>query len=180
MSSSERTLYFLQASRSIRIAWLLEELTLPYDVIAFPRVENKAPADFAAQSGNHLGKAPTLKDAGLLLTESGAIAEYLVEKYDGPGRLNGRAGDQGREKVRMWCHAAEGTFMVHALAVTYARWNASEAMKERGELKAMEQGLGVNVGRDLDWLERELGAGTGWLVGDGVSLADIMVLFSEC
>ena len=34
---SDITLYFLQASRSIRIAWLLEELKLPYESIFFPR-----------------------------------------------------------------------------------------------------------------------------------------------
>jgi len=44
-------LYFLQASRSIRIAWLLEELKVPYDSHFFPRIENKAPADFKEKSG---------------------------------------------------------------------------------------------------------------------------------
>lgn len=78
MSSSERTLYFLQASRSIRTAWLLEELGLEYNSVFFPRENNKAPADFKEKSGNPLGKAPALEDGGLLVTESGAIAEYVA------------------------------------------------------------------------------------------------------
>ena len=76
MASSDITLYFLQASRSIRIAWLLEELNLKYESIFFPRVNNKAPEGFKEKSGNPLGKAPCLKDSGLTISESGAITEY--------------------------------------------------------------------------------------------------------
>ncbi len=75
--SPDITLYFLQASRSIRIAWLLEELGLEYKNVFFPRENNKAPADFKTQSGNTLGKAPCLKDGGLTIGESGAITEYV-------------------------------------------------------------------------------------------------------
>jgi len=71
------TLYFLQASRSIRIAWLLEELSLPYTSIFFPRENNKAPSAFKSESGNKLGKAPCLKDGSLTIGESGAITEYI-------------------------------------------------------------------------------------------------------
>lgn len=73
--SPDLTLYFLQASRSIRIAWLLEELRLPYACVFFPRVDNKAPADFRTRSGNSLGKAPFLTDGELEIGESGAITE---------------------------------------------------------------------------------------------------------
>lgn len=55
-----------------------------------------------------------------------------------------------RNKVRMWIHAAEGTFMVHCLAITYARWFAPESVQKSGELKELEKGLAINVGKDLD------------------------------
>jgi glutathione S-transferase len=71
------TLYFLQASRSIRIAWLLEALGLEYESKFYPRENNKAPASFKEDSNNPLGKAPVLKDGDLTLIESGAITEYL-------------------------------------------------------------------------------------------------------
>ena len=72
------TLYFLQASRSIRIAWLLEALSLPYKSVFFPRINNKAPADFRERSGNSLGKAPVLREGELVLAESGAVTEYVI------------------------------------------------------------------------------------------------------
>jgi glutathione S-transferase len=65
------TLYFLQASRSIRTAWLLEELGLTYEVKFSERVDHKAPEAFKLASGNPLGKFPTLKDGELVVTESG-------------------------------------------------------------------------------------------------------------
>jgi glutathione S-transferase len=71
------TLWFLQASRSIRSAWLLEELGLDYEVKFADRVNNKAPEEFKLASGNPLGKFPTLKDGNLTVYESGAISEYV-------------------------------------------------------------------------------------------------------
>lgn len=71
------TLYFLQASRSIRIAWLLEELGLDYKLECYDREDTGlAPAEFKKSSGTLLGKAPVLKDGHLTLQESGAITEY--------------------------------------------------------------------------------------------------------
>lgn len=70
------TLYFLQASRCIRTAWLLEELGLDYEVKFADRTSaSKAPEDFKLASGNPLGKFPTIKDGDLVVYESGAISE---------------------------------------------------------------------------------------------------------
>lgn len=71
------TLYFPQASRSIRVAWLLEELQRPYKNIFYPRENNKASAAFKKESGSALGKAPVLRDGELVVVESGAISELV-------------------------------------------------------------------------------------------------------
>jgi len=76
-SNTPLTLYFLQASRSIRIAWLLEELSVPYVSKFYPRENNKAPASFKEESRNALGKAPSIRDGGLVINESGAITEFV-------------------------------------------------------------------------------------------------------
>ncbi|KAK0099954.1 hypothetical protein ONS95_013224 [Cadophora gregata] len=171
------TLYFLQASRSIRIAWLLEELHLPYNNIFYPRENNRAPAAFKKESGSALGKAPVLRDGEVLVLESGAITEYLIERYDSNQRLLGGQDPLLRNRIRSFVHAAEGTFMPHALAVTYARWNATEDMKNNGDLQKLEDGLYGNVLRDLDWLDGEL-EGRKFIGGEEVSAADTMCGFS--
>lgn len=69
------TLYFLQASRSIRIAWLLEELGIEYEVKFWHRENNKAPKEYKDSCGSPLGKAPVLRDGDIVVHESGAILE---------------------------------------------------------------------------------------------------------
>lgn len=68
------TLYFLQASRSIRIAWLLEELGFDYKFESYDREDTGlAPAGRKYSCGTVLGNAPVLKDGELKLPESRAI-----------------------------------------------------------------------------------------------------------
>lgn len=167
------TLYFLQASRAIRVAWLLHELNLDYNLEFFDRVKEKAPPEMRILSGNPLDKSPCIRDNGVLIQESGAICQYLCSKHDPSGRLSGGSSDQETAKVLEWVHAAEGTFAVHGLTVVYVRWASPPEA-----LKAIETFLSVNVLKDLDWLEGELAESkSGWLVGDGITLADIMVEF---
>lgn len=76
MSKPNITVYFLGASRAIRIPWLLEELGIPYEIISSPR--NKAgvaPQEFKDQIPAPLKKSPTIKDGDLVVQESGAIVE---------------------------------------------------------------------------------------------------------
>ncbi|KAJ4293281.1 hypothetical protein N0V90_008563 [Kalmusia sp. IMI 367209] len=173
------TLWFLQASRSIRIAWLLEELGINYDIKFADRMSNMAaPEDFKASSGNPLGKFPSMKDGDVTIYESGVITEYLCEIYDEQHKLIPED-LRRRVKVLQWIHAAEGTFMLHALAITYARWNMPQSAKDNGVLQVTEKGLSVNVQKDLDWLETELSLSEGkFLCGEHVTAADTMMQFS--
>lgn len=70
------TLYFLGKSRAIRIAWLLEELSLQYHLEFSPRASNGlAPPEFQAKIPTKLKKSPTIKDGDIVIQESAAIAE---------------------------------------------------------------------------------------------------------
>lgn len=68
------TLYFLQASRSIRSAWVLEELGLDYEVRFAERENGKAPQWLKDEAGG-LGKFPALRDGDTMIYESGNITE---------------------------------------------------------------------------------------------------------
>lgn len=98
---------------------------------------------------------------------------YILEKYDKSNKLFGGNDVNMREKIRMWIHAAEGTFLIHALAITYARWFCPPSVGESA-LKEMEKGLAINVGKDLDWLSSELAENKSkYLVGESLSAADV-------
>ena len=172
---SEITLYDLSTSRSIRTAWLLEELQLRYNVVHAERNgSGLSDSSFKKQIGTYMGKAPTLTDGELVIQESGAIAEYLCEKYDHKNvMLPPLERPKERNKAREFVHAAEGTWMIHALPFLYA--NRVDPVAAKG----LRPKLAAIVQKDLDWLETELESkGGGWLVGEDATVADTMVGFS--
>ncbi|KAF2774476.1 hypothetical protein EJ03DRAFT_304096 [Teratosphaeria nubilosa] len=166
------TLYFLQASRSIRTAWLLEELGLEYDVKFADRESQKAPQWLKDEAGG-LGKFPTLRDGDTLFYESGNITEYLVDTYDKQHKLLPAPGNPKRYQLLQWVHAAEATYALHGLAVLYMKWFANT------DAAAIEKGS-VNVQKDLDYLVSELEKGGGkFLCGSDVpTAADVMMEFT--
>jgi glutathione S-transferase len=107
------TVYHLNESRSQRILWLLEELDVPYQIVRFEReATRRAPAELAKV--HPLGKAPVIRDGDLLLAESGAIVEYLVERHGG-GRLAPRPDTTAHAHYLQWLHFAEGSAMLPLL-----------------------------------------------------------------
>jgi len=70
--------------------------------------------------------------------------------------------------------------MLHALAILYARWKIPEGAK--AHLSEMEEALSGNVVNDFKWIEGALKAqreqGREYLVGEGLSVADVMMQFS--
>jgi len=73
-------LYGVGQSRSFRALWALEEAGLEYDYIAvqFGSIEDQGSASEHYQSLNAQGKVPTLVDDELVITESGAIVNYIA------------------------------------------------------------------------------------------------------
>lgn len=92
----------------MRVRWLLEELEVPHELV---RVVFVAPSSgFFAQS-TPTGKVPVLEDDGVAIGESGAIVEYVVDRY-GAGRLAPPVGTAARGAYLQWLHFAEGTASV--------------------------------------------------------------------
>lgn len=89
------TVHHLNNSRSQRILWLLEELGLGYEVKRYERDSETMLAPDSLRSVHPLGKSPVITDEELTLAESGAIVEYLVERYDN-GRLAPLVGTSDR------------------------------------------------------------------------------------
>src|SRR5271169_6281051 len=106
--------HHLNNSRSQRVLWLLEELGVPYEVKRYERDAKTMLAPPSLLAIHPLGKSPVIVDGAVTLAESGAIIEYLVDKY-GAGRLIPPAGSPERLSYIYWLHYAEGSAMPHLL-----------------------------------------------------------------
>ncbi|MBS0288627.1 MAG: glutathione S-transferase [Proteobacteria bacterium] len=103
------TVHHLNNSRSHRIIWLLEELEVAYEIKSYQRKPNlQAPSTLKAI--HPLGVAPIITDDNLTLTESGAIIEYILNKY-GDNQLKPAFNTPDGVQYYFWLHFAEGSFM---------------------------------------------------------------------
>src|SRR3546814_3424039 len=98
-------LHFAPLTRSIRVRWLLEELGVPYELVTteYNRDGNRGFAQ-NTPSGNY----PYIEDGDIALSESGAIVQYILERY-GNGKLEPLIGSKDRAAYLYWLHFAEGT-----------------------------------------------------------------------
>ncbi len=177
--------HHLEASRSQRVLWALEELGIPYDVKRYARdpVTSLAPKEL--REVHPLGKSPVITDTktGHTLAESAAILEYLVETY-GEGRLAPARGTPERLRYTYWLHYAEGSAMPPLLLkLVFGRMQAAKGVPffvrpvVRGVAnKVLTTFVMPNVRLHLDWMEKALGEHT-WFAGEEITAADIQMSF---
>jgi len=176
------TVHHLNNSRSQRVLWLLEELGLPYEVKPYQRDANTMLAPPELREVHPLGKSPVITDAGQTLAESGAILEYLADKY-GQGRLAPAPGTPERLRYTYWMHFAEGSAMPPLLLkLIFDRMKTgpmpffvrpvARAIAERG----LTGFVLPNLERNLTFMEGELAKGE-WFAGPAFSAADIQMSF---
>jgi len=174
--------HHLNDSRSQRILWLLEELGLPYEIKRYQRDPQTMLAPPELRAIHPLGKSPVICDGELTLAESGAIVEYLADRY-GAGTLIPAHGTPERLRCNYWLHYAEGSAMSPLLLKLVFRRVENAPMPFF--VKPVAKGIARKVQRDfvdpqlklhLDYLEGELGK-SAWFGGDHFSVADIQLSF---
>jgi len=177
------TLHHLENSRSQRILWLLEELGVEYEIKRYERDKKTSLAPLDMLKIHPLGKAPVISDGELSVAESGAIIEYLVNKYD-DGRLRPPKGTPERLDYTYWIHYAEGTFM--PLMIVSLIMSRIESAKMPFFVKPVAKGivekvrngyLGPNVIRNLEYMNSILSR-SNWFCGDELTAADIQMSFA--
>jgi len=176
------TVHHLNDSRSQRVLWLLEELGLPYEIKKYQRDAKTMLAPPELTQVHPLGKSPVITGDGVTVAESGAIIEYLIERY-GKGRLVPAIGTPERLRWRYWLHFAEGTAMSPLLMkLVFERVKVSPMPFfvrpiARGIAdKVLTMLVEPNLKRQLDFMEAELGKSE-WFAGDTFSAADIQMSF---
>jgi glutathione S-transferase len=177
------TVHHLNNSRSQRVLWLLEELGVSYEIQRYQRDAKSMLAPPELLRVHPLGKSPVLSDDDVTVAESGAIIEYLLEKY-GAGRLVPPPGTEARRRFTYWLHFAEGSAMPPLLLkLIFDRIGSGQGMpffaKPIGraiatKVKALM--IEPNLKRQLDYMESELGRSE-WFAGDQFSAADIQMSF---
>ncbi len=176
------TVHHLNNSRSQRVLWLLEELGLPYEIKHYQRNAKTMLAPPELVQVHPLGKSPVITDGDVTVAESGAIIEYLVERY-GNGRLVPPVGSPEKLRWRYWMHFAEGSAMPPLLMklvfTTIERTKMPFFIKPIAKgISQRVQGMMVdpNLKRQLDFMEAELGKSE-WFAGADFSAADIQMSF---
>ncbi len=101
-------LHHLRVGRSIFTVWLLEELGADYEMDFYDRNEmGRAPPEL--RNAHPLGKSPVIEDDGFVLAESGAIALYLLEKFDADNTLGPPDDAKARAEWMQWLMYTEAS-----------------------------------------------------------------------
>jgi glutathione S-transferase len=176
------TVHHLNNSRSQRVLWLLEELGVEYEIKKYQRdaVTMLAPPELMRV--HPLGKSPVITDEDVTVAESGAIVEYLVDRY-GNGGLVPQPHTAQRRQYTYWLHFAEGTAMPPLLMklifdrikTTKMPFFAKPIAKAIAD-NVLASFVGPNLNRQLDFMEAELMKAE-WFAGTEFTAADIQMSF---
>ena len=158
--------HHLRVGRSVFTVWLLEEMGLDYELKIYVRNEmGRAPPEL--REAHPLGKSPVIVDDGLMVAETGAIASYLVDRYDTENRFAPPREDvAARAEWTTWLHYPEGSaFMPLLMTMLLGR----EKEPKPPILSAFTAG---EVKLHLSYMENALGD-KDFLLGDAFSAVDV-------
>lgn len=177
------TLYALKQSRAYRIAWLLELLQLDYQLDILERDPQTFLAPNRLRSLHPLGKSPLIIDGDLTLGESGAIVEYLLQRYDNQHQFKPSVESDDYPNYLYWLHYSEGSIMpLLLLSLVFHRIEQQKVpffikpivRKITGKVK--KAFINPQLTLHLDYIEQSL-SGKIWFLGEQLTGADIMMSF---
>lgn len=175
------TVHHLEQSRSHRVLWLLEELEVPYQIKRYQR-EPTMLAPEALKKVHPLGKSPVITDENRVVAESGAILEYLEQKYDHEFRLK-LSDEESLLQSRYWLHYAEGSLMpLLVMKLIFGQMG-------KAPVPWLLRPVGAAFGKGVQkaWLDKQLQphmkmieqrlTANPWFAGQRFSIADIQMSF---
>lgn len=174
--------HHLNNSRSQRVLWLLEELSLPYEIQRYQRDARTMLAPPELKKVHALGKAPVIVDGERTIAESGLIVEYIVDVHGG-GKLAPSPGSDERLRYKYWLHYAEGSAMPPLLLkLVFDRIESGplpffiKPVAKAIARQVKQSFISPQIELHLDYLEAQL-AQRDWFVGNEFSAADIQLSF---
>lgn len=164
------TVYHVKFSRSLRVIWMLEELGLDYEVKTLSMMDGdlRKPEFLAI---NPLGLVPAIVDGDVTMCESGAIVQYLLDKY-GPHDLVPAKDTADYAHYLQWFHLAEATATNPVGDVVQNKRIKPEPMRIPEQADWATQ----KAHKAFTMMETQL-ATTTHIAGDSFTAADIMVTY---
>jgi glutathione S-transferase len=159
--------HHLGVSQSDRIVWLCEELGIDYELDRYERDPETRMAPAVYKSLTPFGTAPVITDGELVLGESGAIMEYIMQTY-GQGKLTVRPHEHGYADYLFWYHFANGSLMPAVMMGLVGRMTGGDP--------ARAAALMARLDRAYDQIEARLGR-VSYFAGDAFTAADIIMVF---
>jgi glutathione S-transferase len=154
------TLHYAPRTRAFTALWLLEELGVPYELDSFDLNSGRhKQADFLAL--NPMGKVPLVICDGIPVSETGAIAIYLADRYTA-ARLAPALDDPQRPAYLRWV-LFSGSVIEPALGQKFFNWQLSPRTVAWGSFEQMQDVLTAAI------------TDSQWLLGDRFSAADVVV-----
>lgn len=164
------TLHHLRIGRSIFTVWLAEELGLDYELKVYHRDPQTMRAQDDLKQIHPLGKSPVMEDDGLLLSESGAITSYLLEKHDSEHRFSPPRSDlQAWARYTQWLHYPEGS----VFTPLFLRMILLRSGKPHETFQAFSDG---EIALHFRYMTQQLGDNE-FILGDRFSGADIGISY---
>ena len=130
-------LHFAPNSRAVRTLWLLEELGLDYELNRMDFHPKDLKSD-EHRARHPLGRIPVLEDGDITIWESGAIAEYILERHKNGG-LKPSPDAPNYPKYLQWFHYCEGMVMppINTIVGTRFCCHLSGVMKPRSAKRSV-------------------------------------------
>lgn len=160
------TLHHLNKSRSKRIIWLLEEIGQPYEIKAYQRDKDSNLAPPELKAIHPLGKSPVIEIEGKIIAESGAITEYLCQKFK--KEMIPEKDTQDYIDYLQWIHFAESSAILPLLLKMFVD-------KDGAKMNMLSEYSQVEVAKVMTFFNGK--AKAGYLVGNTLTGADIMMSF---
>jgi glutathione S-transferase len=166
------TLWGVGTSRTMRAHWMMLELGLDYEFHPIhPRTAETQTAEFNRL--NPRRKIPVLRHGSFVLTESGAIIQYLSETFASPDKVYVPADARGRAALNEWCY-----FVISELdaASLYVMRRHEGLNQIYGEAPTAVEAAKKYFIRNVEAMASRVGQGNPHLFGDRLSTADILLM----
>ena len=147
------TLHLTPDVQARPLLWIMEELSLDYEMVLYEAPSPERPRAFALQRLHPLGMAPIVLHDNASIACATAIIDYLLDTFDATHTLHPAHEDESRAAHQFWLrHAQEH-------APPHTGDESARAVHWRPVVGFWAQALG----------ERE------WVVGDNLQAADIVL-----